>query len=167
MLTFLRPQDHAKDGELLGSAGRAAPRARLRFQDEEGNLLPARKNVYSAEVEDAIASRPDVEQLAVISIPHETWGEAVPVILVPRSKAEPTEEAITEHARQPITGYSIPTSVEFRDQLLPLSGAMTILERELRRPYREDQERRIRLIGRRNRRRRRHPASRIRVPACA
>ena len=106
-------------------------------------IVSGGENVYSAEVEDAIASHPDVEQVAVIGIPHETWGEAVHAIVVPRAGAEPTEEKIIEHARQSIAGYKVPKSVEIRSEPLPLSGAMKILKRELRRPYWEGQERGI------------------------
>ena len=42
------------------------------------------ENVYSVEVENAIASHPDVAQVAVIGIPDEKWGEAVHAIVVPR-----------------------------------------------------------------------------------
>jgi long-chain acyl-CoA synthetase len=63
--------------------------------------------------------------------------------VVPRAGAEPTEEAIIEHARQSIAGYKVPKSIELRSEPLPLSGAMKILKRELRRPYWEDQERPI------------------------
>jgi acyl-coenzyme A synthetase/AMP-(fatty) acid ligase len=33
--------------------------------------------VYSTEVENALASHPAVQQVAVIGIPHEQWGEVV------------------------------------------------------------------------------------------
>ena len=42
------------------------------------------ENVYSNEVENALASHPAVQQVAVIGIPHEQWGEAVHAVVVLR-----------------------------------------------------------------------------------
>jgi long-chain acyl-CoA synthetase len=93
------------------------------------------ENVYSVEVENAIASHPDVAQVAVIGIPHEVWGEQVHAIVVPNAGASVTVEEIQDHARQSIAGYKVPKSVEFRAEPLPLSGAFKVLKRELRKPY--------------------------------
>jgi long-chain acyl-CoA synthetase len=99
--------------------------------------------VYSVEVENAIASHPDVAQVAVIGIPSEQWGEAVHAIVVLREGATVTETEIVAHAREWIAGYKVPKSVEFRAEPLPLSGAMKVLKRELRAPYWEGRDRAV------------------------
>ena len=106
-------------------------------------IVSGGENVYSGEVENAISSHPDVEQVAVIGVPHDKWGEAVHAIVVPREGAAPTEEELIEHARQTIAGYKVPKSVELRSEPLPLSGAMKVLKRELRKPYWEAQDRSV------------------------
>jgi acyl-CoA synthetase (AMP-forming)/AMP-acid ligase II len=106
-------------------------------------IVTGGENVYSTEVENAIGSHPAVAQVAVIGIPHETWGEAVHAIVVLRPGHAATEGAIIEHARQSIAGYKAPKSVALRDQPLPLSGAMKVLKRELRAPYWEGKARRV------------------------
>jgi len=98
-------------------------------------IVTGGENVYSAEVESAISTHPDVAQVAVIGIPHETWGEAVHAVVVPHAGAEVTVEAILAHARASVAGYKVPKSVEFRAEPLPLSGAMKVLKRELRAPW--------------------------------
>ena len=60
--------------------------------DEEGYLylvdrvkdmiVTGGENVYSIEVENAIATHPAVAQVAVIGIPHDVWGEQVHAIVV-------------------------------------------------------------------------------------
>ena len=45
-------------------------------------IVTGGENVYSVEVENAIATHPDVAQVAVIGIPDEKWGEAVHAIVV-------------------------------------------------------------------------------------
>jgi long-chain acyl-CoA synthetase len=98
-------------------------------------IVTGGENVYSVEVENAIASHPDVVQVAVIGIPSEKWGEAVHAVIVVREGANVTDEEIVAHTREWIAGYKVPKSVEFRTEPLPLSGAMKILKRELRAPY--------------------------------
>jgi long-chain acyl-CoA synthetase len=54
-----------------------------------------------------------------------------------------TEEELRAHARATIAGYKVPKSVEFRDDPLPLSGALKVLKRDLRAPYWSDTDRAI------------------------
>ncbi len=90
------------------------------------------ENVYSVEVENALASHSAVQQVAVIGIPSETWGEAVHAIVVVREGETVTEAELIEHAREWIAGYKVPKTIEIRVEPLPLSGAMKVLKRELR-----------------------------------
>jgi long-chain acyl-CoA synthetase len=104
-------------------------------------IVTGGENVYSVEVENAIATHPGVAQVAVIGIPSAQWGEAVHAIVVPQEGVTLGEADIIEHARERIAGYKVPKSVEFRTDPLPLSGAMKILKRDLRKPYWEGQDR--------------------------
>jgi acyl-CoA synthetase (AMP-forming)/AMP-acid ligase II len=98
-------------------------------------IVTGGENVYSVEVENAIASHPAVDQVAVIGIPHDTWGEQVHAIVVLKEGASATAEELIKHAHERIAGYKVPKSVEFRSEPIPLSGAMKPLKRELRKPY--------------------------------
>jgi long-chain acyl-CoA synthetase len=106
-------------------------------------IVTGGENVYSAEVENAIASHPDVLQVAVIGIPDDRWGEAVHAVVVPRPGTEPTADGIIAHARVTVAGYKVPKSVSFRTEPLPLSAAMKVLKRELRAPFWEGRARAI------------------------
>ena len=106
-------------------------------------IVTGGENVYSVEVENALASHPAVAQVAVIGIPDSRWGEAVHAIIVKRNDVTATEEELIEHARQSIAGYKVPKSLEFRAQPLPLSGAMKVLKRELREPFWKGSDRKI------------------------
>jgi long-chain acyl-CoA synthetase len=106
-------------------------------------IITGGENVYSAEVENAIASHPDVAQVAVIGIPDDRWGEAVHAVVVPKPGSTLTTEAVIAHVRAAIAGYKVPKSVSFRDQPLPMSAAMKVLKRELRAPFWEGRERAI------------------------
>ncbi len=104
-------------------------------------IVTGGENVYSAEVENALSTHPDVEQVAVIGIPSERWGEAVHAIVVPKEGATPSEEDLIDHCRDQIAGFKVPKSVELRSEPLPLSGALKVLKRTLREPYWKGQER--------------------------
>jgi long-chain acyl-CoA synthetase len=106
-------------------------------------IVTGGENVYSVEVENAIASHPEVVQVAVIGIPSDKWGEAVHAIVVVEEGAEVSEDAIIAHCREWIAGYKVPKSVEFRAEPLPLSGAMKVLKRDLRAPYWEGRDRAV------------------------
>jgi len=106
-------------------------------------IVTGGENVYSTEVENAIASHPAVLQVAVIGVPSEKWGEAVHAIVVLRPDHSATEQEIIDHAREWIAGYKVPKSVEFRTDPLPLSGAMKVLKKDLREPYWEGHERKV------------------------
>ncbi len=106
-------------------------------------IITGGENVYSVEVENAISSHPAVAQVAVIGIPHDTWGEAVHAVVVTNDGHTVTEIDIITHARDSIAGYKVPKSVEFRSDPLPLSGAMKVLKKDLRAPHWEGREKSI------------------------
>ncbi|MCB0983700.1 MAG: AMP-dependent synthetase, partial [Ilumatobacter sp.] len=106
-------------------------------------IVTGGENVYSTEVENALATHPAVLQVAVIGIPSEQWGEAVHAIVVLREGASATEQELIDHAREWIAGYKVPKSIEFRAEPLPLSGAMKVLKKDLREPYWAGHDRKV------------------------
>ena len=106
-------------------------------------IISGGENVYSVEVENAVAQHPTVAQCAVIGIPSEEWGEQVHAVVVMRPGAALTAGELIDHCKKLIAGYKCPRSVDIRHEPLPLSGAGKILKRELRRPFWEDRARRV------------------------
>jgi non-ribosomal peptide synthetase component E (peptide arylation enzyme) len=58
------------------------------------------QNIVPAEVEDMILAHPDVAEAAVIGTPDSEMGERVCAVIVPRSGAQLTLEALTDFLRQ-------------------------------------------------------------------
>lgn len=122
------------------------------YMDEDGYLyivdrmkdmiVSGGENVYSAEVENALAQHPAVGASAVIGIPSEQWGEAVHAVVMLKPGAKVSAEELTEHCRNLIAGYKCPRTVEFRDAL-PMTGAGKIQKTELRKPYWEGRTRAV------------------------
>ncbi|MEJ8812447.1 long-chain-fatty-acid--CoA ligase [Variovorax ureilyticus] len=105
-------------------------------------IISGGENIFSAEVENALAQHPAVVACAVIGIPSAEWGEAVHAVLVPRPGAKVTPDELVAHCKTLIAGYKCPRSVEFRDAL-PLSGAGKVLKTELRKPFWEGLARQV------------------------
>jgi long-chain acyl-CoA synthetase len=106
-------------------------------------IVTGGENVYSTEVESALASHPAVREVAVIGIPNDTWGEAVHAIVVLKDGVKATGDELIDHTRKILAGFKVPKSVEFREDPLPLSGAFKPLKRELRERYWEDGDRQV------------------------
>ncbi|WP_042424621.1 long-chain-fatty-acid--CoA ligase [Streptacidiphilus anmyonensis] len=94
-------------------------------------IISGGENVYSAEVENALAAHPAVASCAVIGVPDPQWGERVHAIVVLRPGHATTAEELRAHAKTLIAGYKAPRTAEFVDSL-PTSAAGKTLKRQLR-----------------------------------
>jgi long-chain acyl-CoA synthetase len=82
------------------------------------------------EVEDMIASHPDVTEAAVIGLPDPHSGETVVAYVVSRS-LNLTEDVVRAWCRERLAAYKVPKRVFFRDAL-PKSNVGKVLRRALR-----------------------------------
>lgn len=105
-------------------------------------IVSGAENIYSAEVENALAAHPAVADVAVIGIPDPHWGEVVKAIVVTREGQSPDAIELIAWARQRIAGYKVPRSIDFV-AALPLNASGKVQKAELRRPYWADAERKI------------------------
>lgn len=103
-------------------------------------IISGGENIYSVQVEEAIAGHPAVLECAVIGVPDEEWGETVKGFVVLKPGHEATEAEIIDQAKRHLASYQKPRSVEFVSEL-PKAPTGKILKRELRRPYWEDRDR--------------------------
>jgi fatty-acyl-CoA synthase len=91
-------------------------------------------NVFSAEVEAAIMSLPEVFECAVIGVPDEKWGEAVKAMVVVRKGQSLTEDVVVARCRAKLGGVKSPKTVEFVAEI-PKTPAGKIDRKLLRAPY--------------------------------
>jgi len=118
-----------------GDAGYLNERGYLFVVDRvKDMIISGGENVYSVEVENALAKHSAVATCAVIGVPDDRWGERVHAVVVLKPSASATDTELQEHARELISSYKIPRSVEFRDAL-PISAQGKVLKRELRAAY--------------------------------
>jgi acyl-CoA synthetase (AMP-forming)/AMP-acid ligase II len=91
-------------------------------------------NVYCAEVEAGIMALPEVQECAVVGIPHDKWGEAVKAVVVLREGASLSDDEVIRHCKVRLGGVKAPKSVEFRTEI-PKTAAGKTDKKELRRPF--------------------------------
>jgi acyl-CoA synthetase (AMP-forming)/AMP-acid ligase II len=94
-------------------------------------IISGDENVYSAEVEDALALHPAVASCAVIGLPDEQWGERVHALVVLAPGTSVTTDELREFCRRHLAAYKIPRTVEVVDAL-PVSAAGKVVKRQLR-----------------------------------
>ncbi|CAM3740299.1 long-chain-fatty-acid--CoA ligase [Litorimonas haliclonae] len=115
-----------------GDAGFLDDEGYLYIQDRiKDMIVSGGENIYSAEVEIALLEDPLVQQVAVIGVPDEKWGEAVMAYIVLKDNASTTSEQIIENCRSKIAKFKCPKRVEFLTAL-PRNASGKILKRELR-----------------------------------
>jgi len=105
-------------------------------------IISGGENVYSIEVENALAQHPAVAQCAVIGIPASS-GRTGSCRGRDQGQREGLCNELIEFSKTLIAGYKCPRSVEISENPLPLSGAGKVLKRDLRKPFWENRERRV------------------------
>jgi acyl-CoA synthetase (AMP-forming)/AMP-acid ligase II len=119
----------------LGDIGYLDPDGYLYVTDRSADLIiTGGANVYPREVEEALLRHPAVEDVAVIGVPDDEYGEIVKAIVQLRTGYEAgtaLERELTEFSRQAIAGYKCPRVVEFVDDL-PRHDTGKLYKRHLR-----------------------------------
>jgi malonyl-CoA/methylmalonyl-CoA synthetase len=85
-------------------------------------------NVHPREVEEAIATHPDVREVAVVGRASEQWGEEVTAVVVADHPI--ADEALRAHAAQQLAPYKVPKRFEFTDEL-PRNALGKVMRHEL------------------------------------
>jgi long-chain acyl-CoA synthetase len=87
-------------------------------------------NVYPGEVEDALRTHADVQDVAVIGEPHPRTGETVVAFVVAIDGTAPDPVELLRHAGRRLARYKLPTRVEVVDTL-PRTLAGKVVRRAL------------------------------------
>lgn len=111
------------------------------YLDDDGDLhlvdrrrelvLVSGFNVYPREVEEVLLQHPDVQEAAVLGIPHPYTGESVKALVVQRPGARLSTDDVVEHAALSLARFKCPTAVEFVDAL-PYSATGKVSKGKLR-----------------------------------
>jgi long-chain acyl-CoA synthetase len=97
-------------------------------------IVSGAENVYPAEVEEALAQHPGVDEVAVFGTPDERWGETVTAAIVLTADADPDENELIAFARERLAGYKLPRAVHFVTEL-PKTATGKVSKKDLRSTY--------------------------------
>jgi long-chain acyl-CoA synthetase len=106
-------------------------------------IITGAENVYSVEIESALAEHPAVLEAAVFGIPDERWGEAVHAVVAVAPESPVDADELIGHCRGLIARFKVPRSIDVRTEPLPKSGAGKVLKNRLRDPFWSGRERRV------------------------
>lgn len=104
----------------------------ITLRDRYKNMIVSGgENIYPAEIDAVLQHHPAVQDVAVVGIRHEKWGETPRAYVVLREGMKATEAEIIDFTREHLARYKCPTSVVFVPGL-PRNASGKILKRELR-----------------------------------
>jgi fatty-acyl-CoA synthase len=87
---------------------------RDRFKDV---IISGGENISSVEVEGCLLRHPAVQEVAVVGMPHEKWGESPHAFVILRKGAETTEAELKQHVRSHLAHFKTPQWVTFVEEL--------------------------------------------------
>ena len=134
---WAKPEANAQtftDGWLhTGDVARVDADGLLYIVDRKKDMINrGGENVYSIEVENALAGAPGVGEAAVIAVPDDMMGEKVGAVIVPAAGAEVNVEAVIAHARARLADFKVPQYVALRSEPLPRNPGGKVLKGQLR-----------------------------------
>jgi fatty-acyl-CoA synthase len=114
------------DVGYLDTAGRLFVSGR-----DDDMIVSGGENVFPREVEDLLAEHPEVDDVAVIGVPDDHFGQRLRAFVVRSAGSQLSEDAVRDHVRDNLARFKVPRDVVFVD-VLPRNATGKILKRELR-----------------------------------
>ena len=80
-------------------------------------IISGGENISSVEIEGCLLRHAAVQEVAVVGMPHERWGESPHAFVVLRKGASATEDELKQHVRDTIAHFKTPQWISFVDDL--------------------------------------------------
>lgn len=87
---------------------------RDRFKDV---IISGGENISSVELEGCLLTHPAVQEVAVVGVPHEKWGESPHAFVVLKARKTVSEDELKQHVRDRLAHFKTPQKVSFVDEL--------------------------------------------------
>ena len=101
-----------------GDAAVVHPDGYLEIRDRiKDVIISGGENISSVEVEGVLLRHPAVQEVAIVGLPHERWGEAPQAFVVLRAGSSATADEIRQFAREHLAHFKVPQGVTFIDEL--------------------------------------------------
>ncbi|TVU58465.1 long-chain fatty acid--CoA ligase [Paenarthrobacter nitroguajacolicus] len=110
----------------------------LRILDRKKDMIIRNgNNVYPREVEEVMASHPDVASVAVFGVSHEVYGQEVVAAVILSDGANTSSQEILDFGKDRLAAYKYPRIVQILPEL-PLGPSGKILKRALQSSWQSD-----------------------------
>jgi acyl-CoA synthetase (AMP-forming)/AMP-acid ligase II len=118
----------------VGDLAQRDPDGYIRLVDRKSHMIiSGGENIYPSEVESVLAAHDAVQDVAVVGVPDEKWGESVLAVVVVRPGHAATEAELLDWCRPRMAGYKRPRAVRFiAEAELPRTATGKIQHRLLR-----------------------------------
>src|SRR5882672_2399389 len=101
-----------------GDAAAVHPDGYVEIRDRlKDVIISGGENISSVEVEGALLRHPAVQEVAIVGLPDETWGEAPHAFVVLRAGCSATEAELRTFARERLAHFKCPKAVRFVPEL--------------------------------------------------
>ena len=121
-----------------GDVGYLDEAGRLHVSGRDDDMIVSGgENVFPREVEDLISNMKGVDDVAVIGVDDEEFGQRLKAFVVGKGSGAPSEDEIKKKVKSDLAGYKVPREVEYLDEL-PRNATGKVLKKELQ--EREDGE---------------------------
>jgi fatty-acyl-CoA synthase len=115
-----------------GDVGHIDSAGRLFIDGRDDEMIVSGgENVFPREVEDLLADHEAVEEVAVIGVDDEHFGQRLKAFVVVRAGAEVDAGTLTAHVKAHLASFKAPREVEFLDEL-PRNATGKVLKKDLR-----------------------------------
>jgi long-chain acyl-CoA synthetase len=94
-------------------------------------IIRGGENIAPAEVESVLQTHPSVDEVAVLGLPNEEWGQVVAAAVVLKPGASASPEELAEHCRARLASFKKPEVIHLLDEL-PRNPLGKVLRNELR-----------------------------------
>lgn len=89
------------------------------------------ENVYPAEVEHMLRHHPKIDDIAIIGVPDEKWGEVGKAFIVKEKNSNLNEEDVRNYCLEKLAKYKIPKHIKFLE-ILPTNDSGKIDRKKLK-----------------------------------
>ena len=115
-----------------GDVGYVDDQGRLFVEGRDDDMIVSGgENVFPQEVEDLIARQDGVEEVAVIGVDDDKFGQRLKAYVVKRKGAKVTEDSVKSAVKSNLARYKVPREVEFIKEL-PRNATGKVVKRELK-----------------------------------
>ncbi len=118
----------------VGDMARRDADGYIHLVDRKSNMIiSGGENIYPSEVESLLSAHPQVQDVAVIGVPDDKWGESVQAVVVLQPDQRASEAELLDWCRERIAGYKRPRSIIFvAEHEMPRTATGKIQHRLLR-----------------------------------